>query len=243
MTTKNKKATHSFFHYLKLILVAAFIVCLVFIANPARYFCYALLISIVISLKSFQNFRVDYKKTVKDFCLKLTLTYFAIITLLSVSPFLTVQEFKASHLNWIAVNPVTIKPSFSWDNGYKRKGNSYADAYYEYNYKGESYENTESKALKKYYPFWERRDVNELISEFSIPVKEKISRKNYIFLISPGKPEKSKLFLSTDLFYFQGSLFYNMVTGMAGFLLIVLGIIGSIFLLSLNGQRGRKQNR
>ncbi|WP_157967929.1 hypothetical protein [Chryseobacterium elymi] len=47
--------------------------------------------------------------------------------------------------------------------------------------------------------------------------------------------------MSTDLFYFQESLFYDMVTGMAALLLIILGLTAAIFLVPVNRATGEKR--
>ncbi|MCT2562827.1 hypothetical protein [Chryseobacterium herbae] len=156
------------------------------------------------------------------------MVYLVLITLLSLSPFLKILEFKWSHQDWKPVNAQMIQPLASWDSGYRRKGNSYVNIDYEYQFNGTTYKKSETEALHKYYPFWNRKKSRELVDEFSKSVSEKIQKRDYLILINPDQPQKSKLFLSTDLFYFQGSLFYDMVTGLAVFILTFLGIIGAV---------------
>lgn len=233
MTEKLKKISDTFFTALGIIVVGGGILFVVFIENPVRYFLYALFLVIVTNFKSFRNFRMDFKKVVSNSLIATGLVYLSLITILSLSPFLKILEFKWSHPDWKPVNTQMIQPFASWDTGYKRKGNSYVTIDYEYQFNGTTYKNSEPEALYRYYPFWNRKKSQELVNEFSKSVSEKIQKRDYLILTNSHQPEKSKLFLSTDLFYFQGSLFYDAVTGLVGFILVFLGIIGAIFLWSL----------
>lgn len=241
MTGKIKKIADTFSIVLGFIVMGAGILFLVFIENPVRYFFYVLFLAVVINFKSFPNLRIDLKKVAGNFLITLCVAYLSLITLLSLSPFLKIQEFKLSHPGWKPVSAQIIKPTALWDTGYKREGNSYVDVYYEYLSDGKLYKNSASEALYQYYPLWNRKKSHELVNEFSKSVSEKIKKKDYIIFSDPDQPEKSKLFLSTDLFYFQGSLFYNMVTGIAALLLIILGLTAAIFLVPLNRQREGKR--
>lgn len=238
MIGKFKKISDTFFTVLGSIAIVGGILFLVFIENPVRYFFYALLLVIVTNFKSLRNIRTDLKKTAQHLLITTGVVYVVLITVLSLSPFLKIMEFKWSHQNWKPVNAQKIQPFTSWDTGYKRKGNSYVNIDYEYQYNGTTYQNSEPEALYRYYPFWNRKKSRELVDEFSKSVSEKIQKRDYLILTNPDQPEKSKLFLSTDLFYFQGSLFYNAVTGLGVFIFIFLGIITAVFLWSLK----RKQN-
>lgn len=231
MKPKFKKISDTFFNVLGILVVGAGILFIVFIENPVRFFIYAVLASIIIQIQSFRDFRRASGRIVRNLLTGAGIIYLLFITVLSVSPFLKIQEFKISHLNWKIVEPVLLKPYFSWDSGYKRKGNSYADVYYQYQYKGKSYKNTESEVLKKYYPIWNRKNKDELVPEFSESVSGKIKDKDYILFIHPEQPQQSKLFLSSDVLYVQGSLFYDAVTGFASFIIIFLCIIAAIFIL------------
>lgn len=242
MAGKFKKISDIFFTVLGSIVVVGGLFVLVFIENPVRYFLYAVLLVIATNLKSLRNFRNDLKKTAKNLLIATGVVYFPLITILSLSPFLKVMEFKYSHPHWKPVNAQTIQPFASWDSGYKRKGNSYVNIDYEYQFNGRTYKNSEPEALYKYYPFWNRKKSRELVEEFSKSVSEKIQKREYFILTNPHQPEKSKLFLSTDLFYFQGSLFYDAVTGMVAFILIFLGIIAAIFLWSLKKQQSKNDH-
>ncbi|WP_131401764.1 hypothetical protein [Chryseobacterium sp. JM1] len=228
MIEKFKKISDIFLTVIGSIAIAGGIVFFVFIENPVRYFFYALLLVIVTNFKSLRNIRTDLKKTAQNLLITTGLIYLVIITLLSLSPFLKIQEFKWSHRDWKPVNAQKIQPLTSWESGYKRKGNSYVNIDYEYQFNGTPYKNLEPEALYRYYPFWNRKKSRELVDEFSKSVSEKIQKRDYLILTNPDQPEKSKLFLSTDLFYFQGSLFYDLVTGLAVFILIFLGIIGAV---------------
>ncbi|WP_223606214.1 hypothetical protein [Chryseobacterium sp. OSA05B] len=237
MAGKFKKISDIFFTVLGSIVLVGGLVVLIFIENPVRYFLYAVLLVIATNFKSFRNFRTDFKKVVSNLLIATGVVYFALITLLSLSPFLKTLEFKWSHPDWKPVNAQRIQPFASWDTGYKRKGNSYVNIDYEYQFNGTMYKNSEPEALYRYYPFWNGKKSRELVEEFSKSVSEKIQKREYLILTNPHQPQESKLFLSTDLFYFQGSLFYDMVTGLVVFILIFLGIIGAIFLCPLKTQR------
>lgn len=233
MAGKFKKISDIFFKVLGSIVIVGGLVVLVFIENPVRYFVYAVLLVMVTNFKSLWNVRTDLKKTAQNLLVTTGVVYLLLITVLSLSPFLKIMEFKWSHRDWRPVNAQKIQPFTSWDSGYKRKGNSYVNIDYEYQFNGTPYKNSEPEALYKYYPFWNRKKSRELVDEFSKSVSEKIQKRDYLILTNPDQPEKSKLFLSTDLFYFQGSLFYDLVTGLAVFILIFLGIIGAIFMWPL----------
>lgn len=237
MIEKFKKISDLFFKILGIIVVGGGISFVVFIENPVRYFLYAVLLVTATNFKSLGDLRNDLKKTAGKLLTATGVVYLALITILSLSPFLKVMEFKWSHPDWKPVNSQTIQPFTSWDNGYKRKGNSYVNIDYEYQFNGTNYKNSEPEALKKYYPFWNRKKSRELVNGFSKSVSEKIQKRDYLILTNPHQPEKSKLFLSTDLFYFQGSLFYDAVTGLVAFILIFLGIIGAIFIWSFKKQQ------
>ncbi len=151
---------------------------------------------------------------------------------MSLSPFLRIQEFKLSHWNWKTIDAREIKALSSWDNGYKRRGNSYTDVYYVYQSGIKLYKKTESGALEKYYPFWNRDENDELVREFSKSVSEKINKKDFVIFYNQKKQEKSKLFLSKDLFYFQGSFFYNFITSFVMMIFAIVGLVCAIFLFS-----------
>lgn len=237
MAGKFKKISDIFFKVLGSIVIVGALVVLVFIENPVRYFVYAVLLVLITNFKSFRNLRTDFKKTAQNLLVTTGVVYLVLITLLSLSPFLKIQEFKWSHRDWKPVNVQKIQPFTSWDSGYKRKGNSYVNIDYEYQFNGTPYKNSQSEALYRYYPFWNRKKSRELVDEFSKSVSEKIQKRDYLVLANPDQPEKSKLFLSTDLFYFQGSLFYDLVTGLAVFILIFLGIIGAVFMWPLKRKK------
>ncbi|KMQ65639.1 hypothetical protein ACM46_07130 [Chryseobacterium angstadtii] len=230
MTEKFKKISDTFFTVLGGILVGGGIIFLVFIENPVRYFFYTVLLVAATNFKNFRNFKIDFKKAARGFLITTAVIYLSLITVLSVSPFLKIMEFKWSHSDWKPVNAQTIQPFTSWDTGYKRKGNSFVNIDYEYQFSGTTYKNSESEALYQYYPFWNRETSQDLVKEFSKSVSEKIQKRDYLILTNPDQPEKSKLFLSTDLLYFQGSLFYDAVTGFAALILIFLAIIGAVFM-------------
>ncbi len=111
-------------------------------------------------------------------------------------------------------------------------GNSYTDVSYIYQPGKTLYRKTESEALKRYYPFWNRQDRDVLINEFSKAVSEKIEKKDFVVFYNTENQEKSKLFLSTDLFCFQGSLFYNFITSFVMMILVILGLVSAIVLFS-----------
>ncbi|WP_261511132.1 hypothetical protein [Chryseobacterium paludis] len=232
MIDKIEKIANIFFIFLGYIGMAALVVFLVFIENPVRYFFYALSITTFIHFKNFRYLRIDFKKVGGNFLLTISIIYLSLITILSVSPFLTIQEFKISHFTWKPVEAKTIKSSSFWDTGYKRRGNSYATIYYEYQADGKRYKNSEPEALKKYYPIWNTSKTDDLIIEFSKSVSEKIKNKDYIIFKSPNHHDKSRLFLSTDIIYFQGSLLYNMATSMATIILTILGLLSIILIFS-----------
>ncbi|MBL1219748.1 hypothetical protein JET18_02805 [Chryseobacterium sp. L7] len=231
MKTKSKKIADYFLVFLKAIAIAAFIIFVAYIENPVRYFFYALFVAILVNFKSLRNLRIDFKNVIQKFSIRAGLIYLFLITVFSVSPFLKIQEFKASHWNWTSPDEIIIHPTVLWDTGYRRKGNSYADVIYKYQYKGTSYKNSESEILKKHYPFWNWKDRDELIPDFATAVSEKIRAKDYILLINPKQPQQSKLFLSSDFLYFQGSLFYDAVTGYAAFGVILICCIAFIYII------------
>ncbi|MBK1897779.1 hypothetical protein [Chryseobacterium paridis] len=170
-----------------------------------------------------------------------SIVYLSLITLLSVSPFLKIQEFKLSHIKWEIINPSLIKSASFWDTGYKRRGNSYVTVYYEYQSTGKLYKKSETEALKKYYAIWDTRKTEDLVNEFSKSVAEKIKNKDYIILKNTSHPEETQLFLSTDYFYFQGSLFYNMITSIAALIFVVLGLVIIILIFSKKTTGARKK--
>lgn len=232
MIDKIKKTANLFFTFLGFVGMAGLILFLVFVENPVRYFCYALCISVIIQFKNLRYLKIDLKKVATIFLMTITCVYLSLITILSVSPFLTIQEFKLSHLTWKPVEAKIIKPSFFWDTGYKRRGNSYATIYYEYQADGKLYKGSEPEALKEYYAIWNTGKTNELVNEFSKSVSEKIKKKDYIIFANPNHQQKSKLLLSTDFIYFHGSLFYNMITGITSLILVILGFLFIIYIFS-----------
>ncbi|REC79758.1 hypothetical protein DRF60_04980 [Chryseobacterium elymi] len=128
-------------------------------------------------MKSFPNLRIDFKKVAGNFLITNGVAYLSLITLLSLSPFLKIQEFKLSHLAWKPVSAQIIKPTALWNIGYKQKRNSYVDVCYEYPSDGKLYKNSASEALYQYYPFWNGKKSHELVDEFSKSVSEKIKKK------------------------------------------------------------------
>lgn len=232
MIKKIKKFSDAFFTFLGVIVVAALLVFYIFIENPVTYFLYAFIIAAAVNFKRLRSIRVDFRNIIRDFSVILGIVYLVIITIMSLSPFLTIQEFKISHWNWKTVDAGEIKALPSWDSGYKRMGNSYADVYYTYQSGRTLYKKTESEALKRYYPFWNSQAPDELVTAFSRYISEKIKQEDFSVFYSPENPGKSKLFLSTDLFYFQGSLFYNFITSFVTMIIGIMGLITAIILFS-----------
>lgn len=232
MIKRFKKISDIFFTFLGFLCAAALLVFFIFIENPVRYFLYALFVAAAVNFKDLRYLRINFRSVSRNYLTAMGIIYLLILTVLSLSPFLSIQEFKASHWNWKPANATSVKAFSFWDSGYKRMGNSYADIYYEYRPGGKLYKNKESEALKKYYPFWNGSEHNELVNEFSKSVSEKVEQKDFRVFYKPEHPQKSKFFLSTDLLYFQGSLFYNFITSFAMAIFIILGIIAVIFIFS-----------
>ncbi|MCJ8152302.1 hypothetical protein MKJ01_00835 [Chryseobacterium sp. SSA4.19] len=226
-----KKFTDTFFTFLGFVVIAALMIFIVFIENPVTYFLYAFLITLAVNFKNLKYLKSSFLYVIRKFSITLIVVYLVLIIVMSLSPFLRIQEFKISHWNWKAIHPKEIKALPDWDSGYKRMGNSYVDIQYEYQSGGKLYKNKESEVLKKYYPFWNGTEHDKLVSEFSKSVSEKIEQKDFIAFYTPEHPQKSKFFLSTDLFYFQGSLFYNFVTS---FVMVIMGIAGLVLLIILS---------
>ncbi len=243
MIKKFKNFTDTFFTFLGFICIAALVVFCVFIENPVSYFLYAFFITVAVNFKGLRYLKTGFRYVIRDFSIILSAVYLVLITMMSLSPFLSIQEFKISHWNWKTIDAKEIKALPSWDSGYKRMGNSYTDVYYAYQPGRTLYTKTESEALKKYYPFWNSQKRDELVNEFSQSVSEKIEKKDFVVFYHPGNQEKSKLFLSTDLFYFQGSLFYNFITSFAMMILAMLGLVSAIVLFSLVKNRDKKQKQ
>lgn len=232
MIKKIKKFSDAFLTFLGGIVVAAMLVFYIFIENPVTYFLYAFIIAAAFNFRNLRFIRADFRNAIRDFSVSLGIVYLVVIILMSLSPFLKIQEFKISHWNWKAVDAGKTKASASWDRGYKRKGNSYADVYYTYPSGKTLYKKTEPEALKRYYPFWNSQAPDELVTEFSRYVSEKIRQKDFAVFYSPENPGKSKLFLSTDLFYFKGSLFYDFITSFVTMIIGIMGLITAIILFS-----------
>jgi hypothetical protein len=232
MIKKLKKISDNFSTFLGFLGMTALLVFFICIENPLRYFLYALGIAVAVNFKDLRYLRINFRSVTRNYLTATGIIYLLIITVLSLSPFLSIQEFKASHWNWKPINASSVKALSFWDSGYRRMGNSYADIHYKYRFGGKSYKNKESEALKKYYPFWNGSKPDELVTEFSKSVSEKIEKKDFIVFCNPKQPQKSKFFLSTDLFYFQGSEFYNFITSFAMMTFSILGIISAIFIFS-----------
>jgi len=232
MIKKFKNFTDTFFTFLGFVCIAGLVVFCVFIENPVSYFLYAFCITVAVSFKNLRHLKTGFRNVIRDFSIILSAVYLVLITVMSLSPFLRIEEFKISHWNWKAIDAKEIKALPFWDSGYKRMGNSYTDVSYIYQPDKTLYRKTESEALKRYYPFWNRQDRDVLINEFSKAVSEKIEKKDFVVFYNTENQEKSKLFLSTDLFCFQGSLFYNFITSLVMMILVILGLVSAIVLFS-----------
>lgn len=210
--------------------MAALVIICVFIENPITYLLYAFLITVAVHFNRLKDIKTDFRYVIRDFSIILSVIYLVLIIVMSLSPFLKIQEFKISHWNWKATETKEIKAVTAWHNGYKRMGNSYTDVSYTYKAGNELYKKTESDAMKKYYPFWNFQENDERVNEFSQSVSEKIRKKDFVIFYSQKNPEKSKLFLSGDLFYFQGSLFYDFVTSFVIAIFTVIGLLCAFFI-------------
>jgi hypothetical protein len=226
-----KKFTDQFFTFLGFIAMAAILSIFVFFVNPVRFLIYAVIIALVFNYKLFRNFRFEVKKTAEILLFSLGTAYLLITTILSVSPYLASQEFRFSHASWVETNVTAVSQKALWDNGYRRKGNAYADIYYTYNAAGKNLKNSEHEAAKRYYPFWESRESKSLVQEFSEVISKKLDEKTYFAFYDPKNPQNSKFFLSKDLIDFRGSLLYDFVTSLVVLLLFIsLLILGSLLL-------------
>jgi hypothetical protein len=223
-----KKFADNFFTFLGFLGIAVLVVFCVFIENPVTYFLYSVLITVAVNFKSLRSLKNDFRYVIRDFSIILSAIYLVLITGMSLSPFLRIQEFKLSHWNWKAIDAREMKALSFWDSGYKRRGNSTTDVYYVYQSGIKLYKKTEFGALKKYYPFWNGDQNDELVREFSKSVSEKIMKKDFVILYNQKKQEKSKLFLSQDLFYFQGSFFYNFITSFVMMIFAIVGLLCAI---------------
>lgn len=229
-----KKFTDHFFRFLGYFGMAALVIICVFIENPITYLLYAFLITVAVHFNRLKDIKTDFRYVIRDFSIILSVIYLVLIIVMSLSPFLKIQEFKISHWHWKATETKQIRAVTAWHNGYKRMGNSYTDVYYTYQAGNELYKKTESKALEKYYPFWNFQENDERVNEFSQSVSEKIRKKDFVIFYSQKNPEKSKFFLSSDLFYFQGSLFYDFITSFAIAIFTVIGLLCAFFIFGSN---------
>ena len=207
-----------------------------FIFNPVRFVIYALIIVIIINFKNFFQVNINVKTKAKYFAIKLSVTYLLILTVLSLSPMLMLKEFRFSHQNWIQIEPKITNAKALWDNGYRRKGNTYADIDYLYEYQGQIHQKTEHEAVKMYYPFWDRRKPESLRKEFSYILSETINEKTFTAFCDPENQNKSRLFVSKDLLYFRGSLLYDFITSFVFCLMAFLLLILSVVLLLLRSK-------
>jgi|GEM_PF-2457353 len=240
MIGKPKNIFDLFLSILGFIVLSVMVIFCLFIINPVRFVIYALIITIIISFKNFFQVNINVKTKAKDFAIKFSIAYLLILTILSLSPFLTLNEFRFSHQNWIQIEPKITNAKALWDNGYRRKGNTYADIDYRYEYQEKIHQNTEHEAVKMYYPFWDSRKSESLRKEFSYILSKKINEKTYTAFCDPENQNKSRLFASTDLLYFRGSLLYDFITNFVFCLMVFLLIIVSVVLLFLRSKE--KQN-
>jgi len=233
---RTKKIFEVFLNTIGFIVLLGMIISYLFIFNPVRFVVYALIIAIIINFKNFFQVNINVKTKAKYFAIKLSVTYLLILTILSLSPMLTLEEFRFSHQNWIQIEPKIRNAKALWDNGYKRKGNTYADIDYLYEYQGKIHQKTEHEAVKMYYPFWDRRKPESLRKEFSYILSEKINEKTYTAFFDPENQNKSRLLVSTDLFYFRGSLLYDFITSFVFCLMAFLLLIVAVVLLFLRSK-------
>jgi hypothetical protein len=233
---RTKKIFEVFLNTIGFIVLLGMIISYLFIFNPVRFIVYALIIAIIINFKNFFQVDINVKTKAKYFAIKLSVTYILILTILSLSPMLMLKEFRFSHQNWIQIEPKITNAKALWDNGYKRKGNTYADIDYLYEYQGKIHQKTEHEAVKMYYPFWDRRKPENLRKEFSYILSEKINEKTYTAFFDPENQNKSRLLVSTDLLYFRGSLLYDFITSFVFCLMAFLLLIVAAVLLFLRSK-------
>ncbi len=96
MIKKFKNFTDTFFTFLGFICIAALVFFCIFIENPVSYFLYAFFITVAVSFKNLRHLKTDFRNVIRDFSIILSAVYLVLITVMSLSPFLRIEEFKIS---------------------------------------------------------------------------------------------------------------------------------------------------
>ena len=231
-----KKKKPGFFDYLSMLFVFLLGATVLFLMNPYRYLFYALVIGGAVF--AFKNkVWINPKKWLTEGLTVCGIVYLILISLLSVSPWLQVTEFRLSHWNWRKVSGNTKSIHPDWDGGYRRaKGYAYADVFYSYVTDYRHFENVEKKAVKRYYPFFKSDSTMARLQRQIAKTLEDAGRKNsFIIFYRIAKPAESKLFVDDAVFEPRGSMLYGLALLMILFILALILIFIS-FLFSKKQQ-------
>ncbi|MDR6922598.1 MULTISPECIES: hypothetical protein [Chryseobacterium] len=216
-----KHIVNRIFESLAAVIMAAMILAFIFIVNSYHYFIYALIISaLVFILRKTQ--RKVWKKKGEYFLMLLGFIYVFMLILFSVSPFLRFKEFQVTHLRWNTAESKVVFYQSGWDKPYRKSsGYAYSDITYTYKIGQRSFTRTEHKAEKLYYPVWESKNrIHKLKSEILQRTEQQIAERKFILLYNPGNLSESKLFISTQPLYLQGSGLYAFAV-MIGIILLL----------------------
>lgn len=195
-----------------------FLSMIVFVLNPPQLLAYTLVLFLVWFL---WRWRAQGRRpviTAWSTGMPLASIYLVMIVVYSISPLVQQAEFRMTHPGWTNAAASLTGYTTGYHIGYRSSNSyAYADASYRYQAAGVPYTATAAQQARNYRWFW--IDPEPLRVQSGKRVARAMQQHDYTVYYNRQRPSESRLFLTADLVYFNGSGLKNF----AGPLLFVLG--------------------
>lgn len=165
-------------------------------------------------------------------------TYFLLVTLYSLSPYLRLKEFQWTHPGYHAVQgEVTV----SGYGVYKQRSNLYSFVNVDYSYQvnGHLYQQHQKEVLKFYsFPIFSNTKTDYLSDQVARRFSQVQQQGSYVIMVNDHQPGHSRFFSGEEVFYWSGSALKNFLAGIL-FMIIIFTLIGLFAFLFRNYKPGK----
>ncbi|HEY8958858.1 hypothetical protein [Chitinophaga sp.] len=223
------------------ILLAAAGVFFIVIWNPFQLAIYSLFTGAVIFLIFY--IRQPEKQPLSKHHLRRYLfytgvTYFLVVVLYSLSPYLRLKEFQWTHPGY---HTVQGEVAVSGYGVYKQRSNLYGFVNVDYSYQvnGHRYQQHQKEVLKFYsFPIFSNTKTEYLSGQVARRFSRLQQQESYVIMVNDRQPDRSRFFSSAEAFYWSGSALKNFLAGIL-FMIIIFAMIGLFAFLFRNYKTGK----
>lgn len=227
------------------VLLAAAGVFFIVIWNPFQLAIYSLFIGVIIFLIFYIGQREKQplsRHHLRRYLFYTGVTYFMVVVLYSLSPYLRLKEFQWTHPGYHTVQgEVTV----SGYGVHKQRSDLYGFVNVDYSYQvdGHRYQQHQEKVFRFYsFPIFSNNTTEYLKSQAARRFSQLQQQGGYVIMINDRQPERSRFFSSREAFYWSGSALKNFLAGIL-FMIVVFALAGLLAFLFRNYKRPSQVNR